>query len=210
MTNHVEVLRDMKRQVDVMFGCADGDAKRDALNAAIAALLPSAAEEPVAWRFRHSAQENWHYGQHPQSWWECQPLYPRPASARPSAGAATVEGLREGNWHHPDGGRIVGWVIEPDDVERMKADAFCLPREVAEALENLRNASRPAPVPPATEGWAEDLARAVELAERLVAPGPKASHVSASECHEIADFIMSLATNAEHAAMLAAAQPGAK
>lgn len=49
-----------------------------------------------------------------------------------------VEGLREGNWHHPDGGRIVGWVIEPDDLERMKADAFCLPREVAEALQNLR------------------------------------------------------------------------
>lgn len=53
--------------------------------------------------------------------------------------APGVDGLRQGNWHHPDGGRIVGWVIEPDDVERMGADSFCLPREVAEALANLRD-----------------------------------------------------------------------
>lgn len=54
------------------------------------------------------------------------------------ASAHPVDGLRQGNWQHPEGGRIVGWIIEPNDVERMKADAFCLPREVAEALANLR------------------------------------------------------------------------
>jgi hypothetical protein len=32
--------------------------------------------------------------------------------------------------------------------------------------------------------------RAVELARRLVASGPKASHVSASECHEISEYIL--------------------
>lgn len=37
-------------------------------------------------------------------------------------------------------------------------------------------------------------ARIVELADRLVAPGPKAAHVSASECHEIRDFIADLAS----------------
>ena len=36
-------------------------------------------------------------------------------------------------------------------------------------------------------------ARIIDLAERLVASGPKAAHVSASECHEISDFILSLA-----------------
>jgi hypothetical protein len=39
---------------------------------------------------------------------------------------------------------------------------------------------------------ADELARAVELAERLVMPGPKASHLSASECHEISEFIFGL------------------
>lgn len=53
--------------------------------------------------------------------------------------------LRQGNWAHPDGdgARIVGWVIEAEDVGRMKADAFCLPREVGEALELLRARSVP-------------------------------------------------------------------
>jgi hypothetical protein len=35
--------------------------------------------------------------------------------------------------------------------------------------------------------------RIIELAKRLVAPGGKASQVSCSECHEISDFILSLA-----------------
>lgn len=35
-------------------------------------------------------------------------------------------------------------------------------------------------------------ARIIDLAKRLVASGPSMAHVSASECHEIADFIMSL------------------
>lgn len=53
-----------------------------------------------------------------------------------------VVGLREGNWHHPDGGRIVGWVIEREDADRMGADCMCLPGEVAEALANLRDGYR--------------------------------------------------------------------
>ena len=45
-----------------------------------------------------------------------------------------------------------------------------------------------------TGGAAPD--RIAELAERLVAPGAKAEHVSASECHEIRDFIVALAGGA--------------
>ncbi len=48
--------------------------------------------------------------------------------------------------------------------------------------------------PPAANRVPEDITdlipRAVELAERLVAPGPKACAVSASETHEICDFIL--------------------
>lgn len=39
--------------------------------------------------------------------------------------------------------------------------------------------------------WAEEAdLRIAELADRMVASGPKASHVSASELHEVADFVM--------------------
>jgi len=31
----------------------------------------------VAWRFRHSADENWHFGESPQNWWEKQQLVER-------------------------------------------------------------------------------------------------------------------------------------
>jgi hypothetical protein len=34
-----------------------------------------------------------------------------------------------------------------------------------------------------------DTARARELAWRMIQPGPKASHLSASECHELADEV---------------------
>lgn len=54
----------------------------------------------------------------------------------------SVRGLRQGNWHHPDGGRIVGWVIEREDADRMGPDCMCLPREVAEALAKLRDGYR--------------------------------------------------------------------
>lgn len=49
----------------------------------------------------------------------------------------TVDGLRQGNWQHPDGGRIVGWHIPPSAVERMRADAYCLPREIEACLARL-------------------------------------------------------------------------
>lgn len=83
------------------------------------------------------------------------------------AAPAEVHGLREGNWHHPDGGRIVGWVIEPEDMERMKADAFCLPREVAEALENLRSTPR---VTGGREVSDSDLDRALAASNKNTAP----------------------------------------
>lgn len=57
-------------------------------------------------------------------------------------------------------------------------------------------AAHPDPVAPAAvqvEGIAElleDSERAAELARRLVAAGPKAAHVSASETHEISDFVL--------------------
>lgn len=89
-----------------------------------------------------------------------------------------VAGLRQGNWHHPDGGRIVGWVIEPGDVERMGADAFCLPREVADALENLR-AARTTP-PPAAE---EDAAFLRDVAATL----------RGNMCHHMAHKVSTLA-----------------
>lgn len=41
-------------------------------------------------------------------------------------------------------------------------------------------------------------ARIIDLAKRLIAAGPKASHVSASECHEISEFIFSFQEESEH------------
>jgi hypothetical protein len=42
--------------------------------------------------------------------------------------------------------------------------------------------------------WREEVdGRIVDLAERLVAAGPKAAHVSASELHEVAAFISDVA-----------------
>jgi uncharacterized small protein (DUF1192 family) len=49
----------------------------------------------------------------------------------------------------------------------------------------------PAPQQPRGEE-ASDNARLLELAERLIAVGPKASHVSASECHEISNGVFEL------------------
>lgn len=43
--------------------------------------------EPVAWRARHSKQENWYLYTGPVGWWECQPLY----------AASTVEALAAEN-----------------------------------------------------------------------------------------------------------------
>lgn len=44
----------------------------------------------------------------------------------------------------------------------------------------------------AREGLASVDPRACELAHRLVAPGPKACGVSASECHEIAEYMLAV------------------
>lgn len=74
---------------------------------------------------------------------------------------------------------------------------------------DLRNNPAAAPavaVDEAGESWmtdelVESAPRAKELAERLVAPGPKAASVSASETHEIADFIFDTVAALEAAAL---------
>lgn len=74
------VIADFRKAADafdngeISFG-AEAEVLRD-LAGRLAALTPSAP--PVAYRFRHSQQENWYYDRHPKSWWECQPLYTAP------------------------------------------------------------------------------------------------------------------------------------
>ncbi|MCA0276310.1 MAG: hypothetical protein LCH86_09915 [Proteobacteria bacterium] len=59
------------------------DAIGQAAIAEIEAALSSQQAEavPVAYRYRHSAHENWYYGPHAMNWWECQPLYASPSPA---------------------------------------------------------------------------------------------------------------------------------
>ena len=79
-------------------------------------------------------------------------------------------------------------------------DAYWMKEKVIGLIRECRTifaaqaAAQPAvpSVPEGSEWWRPD-ARVIELAERLVAPGPKASHVSASETHEISEFILGLA-----------------
>ena len=60
------------------------------------------------------------------------------AAERERCAGVDLSAFRQGNWEHPDHkGRIVGWLIPNDAVKRMGADAFCLPREIAEALTRL-------------------------------------------------------------------------
>jgi hypothetical protein len=44
--------------------------------------------------------------------------------------------------------------------------------------------------------WSEIDLRVAELADRMTAPGPKASTVSASELHEVAEFVSDVARGA--------------
>lgn len=43
----------------------------------------------------------------------------------------------------------------------------------------------------------DDTARARELAERMLEPGPKASHLSASECHELGEEVLGLVADVD-------------
>lgn len=69
------------------------------------------------------------------------------------------------------------------------------PEIEGDLLDRIKQASTPATTAPVVGGvvWLEEIRdvapRALELADRLVASGPKAAHVSASECHEISDFV---------------------
>lgn len=42
--------------------------------------ISAASRKAVAWRFRHSLSEKWHYDDFPNSWWEVQPLYLHPVT----------------------------------------------------------------------------------------------------------------------------------
>lgn len=83
------------------------------------------------------------------------------------------------------------------------AEVYEYPRDhhepVPRMLTGIRFTGMPLPIgtklyaaPAAPPAGVPD-ARIIDLAERLVASGPKAAHVSTSECHEISDFILSLA-----------------
>jgi hypothetical protein len=47
---------------------------------AISAYLKAMGSEPVAWRARHSEQENWYFHHGHVGWWECQPLFSAPVA----------------------------------------------------------------------------------------------------------------------------------
>lgn len=59
------------KDVDEVYACYEAG-KRAALSA------QQGHEQAVAYRYRHSEQENWYYGAHPKNWWECQLLYTAP------------------------------------------------------------------------------------------------------------------------------------
>lgn len=48
--------------------------------------------ELVGFRYRHSEQENWHYGVEPQSWWECSPVFATDEDAHCVLPAIVAEG----------------------------------------------------------------------------------------------------------------------
>lgn len=84
-------LRDLKHSIRIRSSSEElaTVAMRDRLEIVAAELHDTRAElaqikaqEPVAYRFRHSEQERWHYGETDQSWWEHQPLYVSPVSDR--------------------------------------------------------------------------------------------------------------------------------
>jgi hypothetical protein len=68
-------------------------ARIDALQAELAAMK---AQEPVAWRFKHSDAEKWQYGESDKSWYAHEPLY-----TAPQAPAAPVSD------HIPDAAQMV-------------------------------------------------------------------------------------------------------
>lgn len=95
-------------------------------------------------------------------------------------------------------------IATDDDVERVAKAAgwdnrrYMTPADYAVWCARMREFVRLAALP--AERVRVPDARIIDLAKRLVASGPKAAHVSASECHEISDFILSLsaAPEADH------------
>lgn len=76
-----------------------------ALRAELAAIK---AQEPVAWMYRHSIREHWHFGATRQNWWECLPLYAAPVSEAKAQGVVMPEPdfywveADEGSWNSPE------------------------------------------------------------------------------------------------------------
>jgi hypothetical protein len=86
---------------------------------------------------------------------------------------------------------VVQWLADKNDKRFYSSQPkFTLP----EVWELLQSFAKHFPEPAERQGAREpeDFERVRELADRLVAPGSKAAHVSASECHEIRDFIMDI------------------
>ncbi|MDM8346231.1 hypothetical protein P8H26_12605 [Pseudochrobactrum sp. sp1633] len=76
-----EIIAAKNNQIDV----SNAAFKQNALlwkriEAAEAKLAQYEAQEPIAYRYRHSENENWYYGETDQYWWEHQPLYAAPTA----------------------------------------------------------------------------------------------------------------------------------
>lgn len=70
--------------------------------AALRAATALGAGEPVAWRYRHSEQENWYYGPDAKGWWECQPLYAAPPAPAVTEGMVDHMVSRFLQWKLPE------------------------------------------------------------------------------------------------------------
>ena len=80
-----------------------------------------------------------------------------------------------------------------EDLLEWKRRAQTAEHRLGIALEAVNDAQGPTFMgEPALRNLKKPSKRIIDLAERLVAAGPKAHHVSASECHEISDFIVGL------------------
>ncbi len=84
----------------------------------------------------------------------------------------------------------------PDEEPAAECLVNCWGSTKEQYIEQFREALKRI-TPPAASPVPDDITdlipRAVELADRLVSPGPKAWAVSASETHEICDFILTVA-----------------
>jgi hypothetical protein len=136
--------------------------------------------EPLQWR-----GEYWHHTRPtrdvatPTHWCRLPPFALHPAQAASQEGEYSYC-LNLLAAIHRDGGHYTN----KHGVKKSTDDAIAKWYEAAHAAEFPAH-----PAADKVRGLIAGLPRAVELAERLTMPGDKAAHVSASELHEVADFI---------------------